>query len=132
MIVINKRDSHRLLLGTDSDRLRYVLERAIALIMKQQDTVAGCDGQIGVPIVVVVGGGAGDCVQFGIETGFLCDIFEFAAPSIVKKRDSSLRSSIGKQEIRVAVVIEIKKACSGPNLIGSRHVGGWRSRGSQS
>src|SRR5437868_11143995 len=124
MVVVNKRDSQRLALGMDAGCLGYILECAVALIMKEQNTIACCDRQIGVAIVIVVTGRASDRMQLGIKTGFLRDIFELAAPSIVKKRDSSTGSSIGEEQIRMAIIINIEKACSGANLTcGARCVG---------
>src|SRR5437660_7354618 len=69
MVVVNKHDGQRLSLGMDADTLRYVLERAVALIMKEQDPIIGCNGQVGVTIIIVIGSGAGDGVQLGIEAG---------------------------------------------------------------
>src|SRR2546423_11120791 len=110
MVVVNKHDGQRFSLGMDADTLRYILESAVALIMKEQDTIFGGDGQVGVTIIIVVGSGAGDCAKIGIEAGFLCDIFEIASPRIVKKRHS-LAPSIGKEQIRMAIIIKIKDAC---------------------
>src|SRR5258708_36253476 len=118
----------------DAGCLGYILECAVALIMKEHDTIAGGDCQIGMAIVIVVAGGASDNVQCWIEAGFLCDIFEFAPTGIAKKRDASLRSRIRKEQIRMAIIVKIQKACSGANLICSRRFGPWRRRrkGSQS
>ena len=127
MVVVNKHDGQRLSLGMDADTLRYVLERAVALIMKEQDPIIGCNGQVGVTIIIVIGSGAGDGVQLGIEAGFLCDIFKIASPRIVKKRDS-LAPSIGKEQIRMAIIIKIKEACAGANLIYFRCAGGLRGQ----
>ncbi len=62
MVVVNKGDSQRLARGMDAGCLGYILECAVALIMKEHDTIAGGDCQIGVAIVIVVAGGAGDGV----------------------------------------------------------------------
>src|SRR5260370_33260088 len=96
----------------DAGCLGYILECAVALIMKEQNTIAGGDCQIGVAIVIVVAGGAGDGVECWIEAGVLCDIFEFAPTGIAKKRDASLCSPIGKKQIRMPIIVRGGKACA--------------------
>src|SRR5262249_48642222 len=120
VVIVNKCDGQRSALRADAGCLGYVLECPVALIMKQQNTICGCDGQIGVAIIVVVAGCACDCMHFGIEPWFFRYVFKFAATCIVKKRHSSLGSAISKKQIRTAVIIEIKKTRSGANLICSR------------
>src|SRR5262249_669265 len=132
MIVVNKRDGQGRVLGPDAGRLGYILKRSVALIVKEQDTIAGCAAEICVAIVGVVGGGACDRAQFGIEAGFLRDIPELAPAGIVKKRHSPLPSTGGKKQIRMAIIIEIKKASSGANLICFRRYARFGGKGGQS
>src|SRR5215469_10713061 len=97
MIVVNKRCRQWTGLKSNARRIGYILERSVALIVKEQDTIAGCDCEIGVAIVVVVGGGACDCVKLGIEAGFWRNLLELPPAGIVKQRHSSLWATIGKQ-----------------------------------
>ncbi len=86
------------------------LNDAFAFVVKQSDAAIEADGEIGLPIVVVITDGAAHSVAADIEVCGFGDIDEFAAAEIAEEAGVSFSVGVNEEYVGFAVAIVIEDA----------------------
>ena len=69
MVVVNECRAHAALLAANPGLLRNVSERAVALVAQETHAVGQAHGEIGVPIIVEIAGGAAQAAARELQMG---------------------------------------------------------------
>src|SRR4029077_3765312 len=105
-----------------------IFECAVALIVIERDAAVEAEGEIGLPVVVVVTDGASHSAAMNFEFRCLGDIDKFALAGVSEKPGVALAIGVDEENVGLAVAIEIEDARAAAKKTRKWFRCGYRSR----
>ena len=128
MIVVHERRADATRLSSDPNCLRHILERRVALIPQQMNSVAQAYDQIRVAIVVKISRRATQPASAQHQLRRLRDVSEVSAADVVQQLTGSIGCGANEKEIGLAIAVIVEKARTGAGTRQLRRTGCARTR----